>query len=455
MNKASITVKIRRTLTAMVCVAVSLSAMTVFAVYQKMENAMIDELVHTESDRLAARLSRFGGELQGAIERDMAPSMFVWLESPKHLATRLPPELRALSPGMHRLPQQMGQQHVLVSEILDGRLYVMYDSAVVAQQSRAFAQALATIVAVFSLLALAFSHLVARWISSPLNALTDRLSRWAPGAPHSDLGVAHEADRLMDAFNRVQTMVDARYADQREFSANLHHEVRTPLAVIRSDAELILLLGAHSAATPERMLRITQAVDEITQSLESTYSIAYANTGLIETVNLQQCVQELVESYQWAAANNGLEIRHHVDAAQNHQIARGALMTVMRNIIKNAISHAAPAVLHIQSTPQGLDFIDNGPGVRPQDLAALFERYFYSRHKDQGTEKEDGTDAADQEQATEGLYASGLGLAIAKRVCDIQGWSLQVRSPVVDGHGTCFSLYFAPVEAEHQAESLH
>lgn len=107
--------------------------------------------------------------------------------------------------------------------MLDGRLYVLYVlyvSVELKQQARHFTIALALIVQLFALLAVLVSHRVARLITQPVNSLTERLARWAPGQPQQGAGPAHEAERLMHAFNRVQAQLDARLAEPRESSAN-------------------------------------------------------------------------------------------------------------------------------------------------------------------------------------------------------------------------------------------
>lgn len=437
--KPSITTQITRALTAMICVAVTLAAIAAYGVYRKMEGTMLNNLVQTEANRLESRLSRFGGAMQSPFERDMGPSMFAWGESPNFVSEALPPELRKLPLGLHLLARETGQWHVYVTNLLDGRLYVLYDSIVLEQQARHFAIALAMIVLLFALLAVLVSHRVARWITQPINTLTERLARWAPGQPQQGAGPAHEADRLMDAFNRVQAQVDARFADQREFSANLHHEIRTPLTVIRSDAELLLRL--QPSAEPrvvERLKRIVMSVEEITQSLESTYSLAHAGNGVAESVNLRSCVQDIVDSLQWDAVNQGLIIHNQVQAQQDVVLVRHALMTVVRNIVRNAIAHASPAILEIQSSEDGLVFLDTGPGIDPQEQMRVFERYFSTRRKDSGGQSQ----SEDPLLAQPNWEASGLGLAIAKRVCDIQHWQLAVISPMDQQRGTCFIVCF-------------
>jgi signal transduction histidine kinase len=109
---------------------------------------------------------------------------------------------------------------------------------------------------------------------------------------------------------------------------------------------------------------------------------------------------------------------------------RYALLTVARNLIRNARDHAAPATLTIDEFPGGLRFTDDGPGIAADDLPWVFERFYRGRLSDTGVD--------DQNAPAE---VRGLGLAIAKRVCDVQGWTLAV-GPAAKDRGAVFTLRF-------------
>lgn len=430
--------RITLTLSGLIFLAVSLTAVLTFFVYRQMEEQMIDKLIQTESNRLVKRVSRFGNTWQQPFERDMGPSMFAWGESEAHPAPTLPAELRELPLGQHYLDKGITNWHVSIVPTMDGRLYVMYDSIVLEEQSWSFALALIGIVLACSLLGVFIGRKVAHWLVTPLNTLTDRLERWAPDGPPPKPGHANEADRLMDVFNRVQDQVDATIANQREFSANLHHEVRTPLTIIRSDAEILArLFPLHIEAAQSRLTRIVHAVEDIEQSLESTYQLTQAQIRPPETLLLHRCVQDILENLRLEAGAAGLTVLNEVSTQQEACLSRHALMTVIRNIVRNAVLHAAPATLTIRAVPDGLQFTDTGPGIDPAELPYIFERYFSRRRVDQ--RQADAHSAADALMDQKGL---GLGLAIAQRVCVMQGWCLEVTSPVDGDTGTCFTLRF-------------
>ena len=137
------------------------------------------------------------------------------------------------------------------------------------------------------------------------------------------------------------------------------------------------------------------------------------------------------------ATSSALRIVIEVDAGETLLLDRQALLTVCRNLVRNAIEHAAPAALTISGSREGLSFRDDGPGIPAALLPHVFERY-HRGHR------------ADDVAATPPARR-GLGLAIARRLCDIRGWRLTVSSSqVAPNRGTTFHIAFddsAPLQS--------
>jgi signal transduction histidine kinase len=123
-----------------------------------------------------------------------------------------------------------------------------------------------------------------------------------------------------------------------------------------------------------------------------------------------------------------LRIVVDVGPGERVSVDRQALLTVVRNLVRNAVEHAAPATLRVAGDLHGLVFSDDGPGIAPARLGRIFER----------AERDHRVDAG----AVRGVRVRGLGLALARRLCDLQGWRLAVRSPLESGRGTAFTLEF-------------
>jgi signal transduction histidine kinase len=161
-----------------------------------------------------------------------------------------------------------------------------------------------------------------------------------------------------------------------------------------------------------------------------------------ELVDLAECLNVAWQGLEANAEQAGLGLDDQIPAGTVRLLDRYALLTVLRNLIRNAIEHAAPAMLTVRAVDDGLDIRDNGKGIKADDLPFVFDRYYSVRRRDTHGQAVDEAEAA---QALE----RGLGLAIAKRVCDMQRWSLSVESWVaVPHHGTSFTLRFTGADPD-------
>ena len=319
----------------------------------------------------------------------------------------------------------------MVADTGGGKVYLLYDATENEERVHDFGLIVLGVGAICVVGAYALSRRVAAVAAGPLLDLTDRLSTWAPGSP--DLAVTRddEAGRLIEAFNRMQNQVDRSIAREREFAGNLSHEVRTPLAAIRSDSELMLLTQVLTPDQRQRLARIVDNVDDVVVCLESARAMARDQLRPPEPVDLAQCMADAWRGHEAQADLADLWLDNRIPEGHVLILDRYALLTVLRNLVRNAIEHAAPATLMASLTGDGaLALRDDGKGIDEADLPFLFRRYFSGRLRDAGGLGRDET-------------AHGLGLAIAKRVCDMQGWTLTVESSRMGpARGTCFLLRF-------------
>jgi signal transduction histidine kinase len=277
---------------------------------------------------------------------------------------------------------------------------------------------------------------VASLAVGPMLELTDRLSTWAPGAPGLAVHREDEAGRLIEAFNRVQHQLDRSIAREREFTANLSHEVRTPLAAIRSDGELMLLTHELNTDQKTRLARVVHNVDAVIGALEGARSLAQERAQPVERVFLAQCLADAWAGMAAQAAAARLQLDDRVPLSAALDLDRYALLTVLRNLVSNAIEHAAPATLTVSYADSTLSLSDTGQGIDEASLPFVFERFYSNRLRDTAGPP------GDAEIETPDMRR-GLGLAIAKRVCDIQHWQLTVESRhQAPGRGTTFALSF-------------
>ena len=434
-SKHSLVFRFTFALTALVWASVLAVCFSAYEAQKNMGEQMIDHLVEMEAHRLQIKKSEEDDQWQEAFERQLGPDMYAWGENSTAPSPNMPAELRMLPLGLSRVNAQDHVWHVMVVEARDGRLYVQYDSRDVDTLSVNFGLVMAVIALFFMVLSYFCARMLAKWAVQPIQTLTAHLSRWAPGRPQQFGLTSNEGVQLTEAFNRMQDRIDQALADQKEFSSNFNHEVRTPLALIRTDAELGKREAASADKTVVRFERIMRSADEMATSLEATYHLARSEHGQVEPTSIHECVNDVFASAESEALSRDLILHNNVDETQVESLNRYMLLTVIRNIVRNAIAHAAPGALRIDSINQGLRFTDEWPGVSASDAPFLFDRYYSTRRVDQQSNAD--TSLAVQRE-------TGLGLAIAKRVCEVQGWSLEVADcSSQNGKGLTLVLLFS------------
>lgn len=416
-------------LTAVVLLFVSVQGYLAFSSLERQEDDLVDEIVLSETHRLVERLAT-GLEpgLRGGVPLRLGPNMRAWLLAPGASHEVLPPYLRDLGPGPHM--EHLGSLiiHVVIEELPSGRLVVEYD----ATANEAFVYRFGIFLVLTGIAFVALGWLLSVWVAgivvAPIRRLANQLADWSPSSTAPTVGTSDEETLLLQAFDQAQRRMDEALANEREFAANVRHEVRTPLAALRTDAELLLLTERIGDAGRARLQRMINAVDAVSDAVEAAHALASSAPARPEAVDLSACVDSAWASLQHLNSDATMALRNLVGPNGDHPVLdRQALMTVLRNLLRNAIQHAGPGTCEVRRTDQGLSIADDGRGMAPDILPRIFDRYFSGRRSDSPLTPGGG---------------SGLGLAIAEQTALRQGWTLAVRSSA--GKGTVFTLDFAP-----------
>lgn len=345
----------------------------------------------------------------------------------------LPLPVRGLPAGLYHLSPGGTEWHVAVRDTDRGRLTVVLDAANAEARVHQFSVTLAILWVVCVGVTSWIARAVATIAVGPILESTRRITSWLPGPARPATGNHDEAAELMAAFDRFRDRVDESIAREREFAANLDHEIRTPLTAIRTDAELLALEGMLRPDQQRRLQRIIGAVDDIIATTESTQRASRGAFTHVDAVDLGECIGIVADSLSDAAARAGLHLVNRVPLGHLRQLDRQALLTVLRNLVRNAIEHAAPATLTIDGDGHRIVLQDDGPGISAAALPHVFERYQQGRRHDVAEAEAEAVSADGRRR--------GLGLAIARRLCDLNGWHLTVQSPgAVSGRGTRFEL---------------
>jgi len=412
--------------TATVALLVGLQSVLAYLAMHAQEDELSDTMLQREVQQIVAHIVQPGvtpvGKLLDSIRVE------AWLARAGSGDETLPAEMRALGPGLYQLDTAGRTLHVAVTDTEEGRLTVVLDATAAEERVHRFGYTMA----VLWLVCVGATVWIARGVAAiavgPIVDATRTIARSAPGQPLATSPRTDEADVLTETFHRFRDRVDEMVERERQFAANLDHEIRTPLTTIRTDAELLALETPLAPAQQARLGRIVASVDEIVETTAATLSFSAGRSTASEPLDLREVLLHAGAAMGDRAEHSGLVIVVDVAPGERVEGDRQALLTVARNLVRNAIEHAAPATLRVSGDHHAVVFSDDGPGIPAARLERVFERRPRGARVD--------------EAPAPGGRVRGLGLAIAKRLCDLQGWQLAVRSPLDGGRGTAFTLVF-------------
>lgn len=235
-----------------------------------------------------------------------------------------------------------------------------------------------------------------------------------------------EVSELATNFNELLSKLDKRQEQQKLFVMNAAHELRTPIATIRSHAQLIERHGKEHPEIIEKSVRyITEESRQMQQLIEELLALSRADRLVLEVQTLDlsavvaNTVQKMTETFPQTFKT---EIAPNVHLTGNENAIEQILNSILTNASKYSPKDSTIEISLIQ-TEDGDSQIaikDQGRGISDEDKAHIFERFYRS---------------ADVRGSVSG---TGLGLAIASQLTELLGDDLSVK----DNHptGTIFTL---------------
>ena len=288
------------------------------------------------------------------------------------------------------------------------------------------------------LLALAVGYALARQALDPIAAMTSEAQRIGARTLHERLSVrnAHdELGQLARTFNTVLERADLALAHQRRFTADASHELRTPIAVIRAEADVALSGTTASEEEYRAALRVIRdGSNQLSRIVSDLFLLARADAGqsLMSPlpIYLDELVTTTVHGMRALADRKKIELRVHVPGDTAYTADEELLRRALRNLVDNAIKYATgPGVITVSLERDEASFrisvADDGPGISSEDQGHIFERFFRGDSSRAHSESDTGAGA-------------GLGLAIAREIGEMHGGSLTLLRS--DPSGSTFEL---------------
>jgi signal transduction histidine kinase len=256
-------------------------------------------------------------------------------------------------------------------------------------------------------------------LSRPLTRLAAAARRLGEGdlsARAGDVSGASEVEELGQSFDEMADRLERSAQAQREFVANASHQLRTPLTAMK-----LRLEGAIAEAADEelrgRLEAADREVDRLSGIVDRLLVMAREiEEGISASVDLREAVDRAVIRRNERAGQRDSTVVAQGDGG-SARVDPTDLDQILDNLLDNATAYAPGEVTIESGGSNGRVFVavrDRGPGIAPQDLARVTERFYRGRGVPSG--------------------GSGLGLAIARQLVEKWGGTLDVQS--AHGEGT-------------------
>ena len=252
-----------------------------------------------------------------------------------------------------------------------------------------------------------------------------------------------ELRRLTETLNAMLDRIESSVKRITQFTADASHDLRTPLSLIRTNAELALRRPRTESAYRATLTRILAASEESAQLIDHLLTLARADVGAtqmkLELAPLHPVLQDACQqACLWAQAK-GLDFQDSLssDVLAVHMDA-SAMERMLLTLLDNAVKYTpAGGKVRLCSYSDGrhaiVEVADSGVGIADSDLLHIFDRFY----------------RADQARSRE-VSGSGLGLAIARWIADGHKATIEVESSL--GNGALFRVRLPLAEPSTSTE---
>jgi len=280
-----------------------------------------------------------------------------------------------------------------------------------------------------AVIALLLGIFLSRTLTRPIRELTRAthavsegdLSQQVPVRSNDELG------ELAQAFNRMSSELSRSVNARKQMTADIAHELRTPLSLILGHAEAV-----HDGVlppTPENFEIIREEATRLEHLVNDLRILSLADAGELsiapQIIEPQRLLQEVAAIYQYQTQRKNITLDLDIASPlSNIEVDPGRMTQVLTNILDNALRHTPEGgriVLSAKDVDDQVELAiqDSGPGLKPEDLDRIFDRFYR-------------TDSSRQRDS-DFPSGSGLGLAIARSIVQAHGGQLSAESEPGNG----------------------
>lgn len=272
-------------------------------------------------------------------------------------------------------------------------------------------------------IALVGGWIIMRRALAPINTLTttlesihvETLGRQLPRSGNGD-----ELDRLAEVFNSMMTRLEESFTRVREFTINASHELKTPLTVMRGEIEIRLREASISPADHDFLASQLDEISRLAKIVDALTLLAKADTSHLaiarEPLRLDELVRDCFADAQILAQPARVQVEMNTCDKATVRGDRHRLRQLLLNLADNAIKYNQPEGRVVMTLARNNGAVDltianTGPGIPPEKLPRVFDRFY------RGDQAHNGE-----------VEGSGLGLSIVQWIVKAHGGAINLTS---------------------------
>jgi len=324
----------------------------------------------------------------------------------------------------------------LLPYIGDDRLILFVFSPLYPQESTAqiLQDQLMYVTIIAILLSIILGFYLSRMITKPLTEITERAKELAAGRYGVEFPVHHysEIKQLAETLSATSTELAETRMLQRDIIANVSHDLKTPLTMIRSYAEMIGdLSGDNPTKRAEHLQVIVEETDRLSSLIAELLDISKLQTGELPLNTTSFSMKELIEStinaYQPYVEQDGYTLTFLSEGEGIVRADETRIKQALDNLISNALKYGGKdKTVEIKMIENDdivrVEIIDHGQGIPKRELKHVWERYYQSSTHHSRSD------------------STGLGLSIVKEILVLHGARFGVISAVRQGSTFWFEI---------------
>ncbi|HEX5054988.1 MAG TPA: HAMP domain-containing sensor histidine kinase [Gammaproteobacteria bacterium] len=383
-------------------------AVMIFYANEEFEQQLLEAQINREMEQYTNALAE-----DGSTPYPKSANLSFYLKSNDDIYP-VPPPFLEREPGIyHGIKWGDKDWQLGVRDMGNDRIYMALDISNFENREAKLGALLSAGALTIPVIALSIGFWLLLKIMRPVNLLAERVGGLDPKQRHVRIGPGfqgYEVERIATAFDRYLEKMDEYVEHEQLFSAAASHELRTPLAVIATSSELI----ADTKGLPENIRNLVQRIRRAEQGMSSLISALLFLARSEETTEdesvaeteVGEVLRKVAETHQLLISDRKITLTVNCDRPCFIKAPPDHLGIVVSNLLRNSIFHTKAGLISVRLEGTRIIVSDSGDGIVPQDLGKIFIREYRGKNS----------------------KGYGLGLYIAKSICDRHGWSLSLSS---------------------------